>query len=266
MYRKLSNEVTGALTGKGLSFGGSPLRPQATGHGLVYFLDEMLRTQGQRLTGMRVAISGAGNVAQHAAQKAMEAGAAVVSLSDSGGRVHMPAGMTAAQFALLQDIKNVRRGRLADFAAETGLAFEAGARPWDLPCDVALPCATQNEINETDARALLAVGCRCIAEGANMPCTPGAMRVIRAAGILYAPGKAANAGGVAVSGLEMAQNAMRQQWSEGEIDTRLQAIMLDIHGACLRYGRRGDRVDYVDGANIAGFVKVADAMLAQGVL
>jgi glutamate dehydrogenase (NADP+) len=266
MYRKLRNEFTGTFTGKGYSYGGSLVRPEATGYGLVYFTEEMLRTRGQRLQGLRVAISGAGNVARHAALKATAVGARVITVSDSGGTAHAPDGFSIAQLQQLQEAKEVQRGRVRDFAAAAGVDYLPGGKPWQFACDVALPCATQNELDVQDARALLASGCFCVAEGANMPSTLAAVHAFQQAGILYAPGKAANAGGVAVSGLEMSQNALRQQWSHAEVDTRLQAIMVGIHQACCRYGRDGDRVDYVRGANVAGFIKVADAMLAQGLV
>ena len=266
MYRKLSNQVTGAFTGKGISFGGSLIRPEATGYGLVYFVEEMLKTRGMSFKGLRVAVSGSGNVAQYAMQKAMELDAIVVTLSDSEGTVYNPAGFTEEQFNYLLELKNVRRGRIWELAEEFGLVYEKGATPWKFPCDVALPCATQNELDDQDAKLLISNGCFCVAEGANMPSTLKAVEVFQAAKILYAPGKASNAGGVAVSGLEMAQNSMRQHWTEGEVDAKLHGIMKSIHQACTSYGRDGDYIDYVTGANIAGFVKVADAMLAQGIV
>jgi len=266
MYRKLRNEVAGAMTGKGLSFGGSAVRPEATGFGLVYFVEEMLRTRARQLAGQRVLVSGSGNVAQHAALKAIECGAVVQTLSDSDGTLYVPAGISREQLLAIMELKNRQRGRLADFAAAAGLEFHAKVRPWQFACDIALPCATQNEIDDQDARTLLANGCWCVAEGANMPATLAAEDAFRAARILYAPGKAANAGGVAVSGLEMAQNSMRLQWSSGEVDSRLQRIMKSIHESCVRHGQQADYVDYVTGANIAGFLKVADAMVAQGVI
>lgn len=266
MMRKLSNDSSSVFTGKGLSFGGSVLRPQATGFGAVYFVQEMLHCQGRELDGLRVSISGSGNVAQYAAEKAMDLGARVITLSDSDGTVHAPDGLSEEQLQALMELKNERRGRLSEFAGQFSLDFEAGKRPWHIPTDVALPCATQNELDEADARCLLSNDVRCVAEGANMPSTLEAVEVFQEAGILYAPGKASNAGGVATSGLEMTQNAMRLSWTGGEVDERLHAIMKDIHANCLRHGRRADgTVNYVDGANIAGFVKVADAMLAQGV-
>ncbi|SFQ78403.1 glutamate dehydrogenase (NADP+) [Halopseudomonas formosensis] len=266
-YKRLRNEFTSVLTGKGLTYGGSLIRPEATGYGCVYFTEEMLKECNRSFEGKRVAISGSGNVAQYAALKAMELGARVITVSDSGGTLYFPEGMTAEHWHYLMDLKNERRARLLDMANELQLEFLAGQRPWHLPCDIALPCATQNELNGDDARTLVANGCFCVAEGANMPSTLEAIDVFQEARILFAPGKAANAGGVAVSGLEMSQNAMRMQWSDGEVDTRLHAIMQSIHSACERYGKGPDGyIDYVKGANIAGFVKVADAMLAQGVV
>lgn len=266
MYRKLANEVTGTFTGKGLSFGGSLIRPEATGYGLVYFVEEMLKTRGRSLDGLRTAISGSGNVAQYAAQKAMELGATVVTFSDSDGTVYNPNGFTAKQWHAMMDLKNDRRGRIRELADQFNLHFEAGGRPWQFPCDIALPCATQNELDERDALTLLRQGCFLVAEGANMPSTLAAVHAFQKAGILYAPGKAANAGGVACSGLEMSQNSIRMHWTKNEVDARLHAIMISIHNACLHHGKKGDVIDYVAGANIAAFVKVADAMLAQGVI
>ncbi|MCO5062509.1 MAG: NADP-specific glutamate dehydrogenase [Kiritimatiellae bacterium] len=266
MYRKLANEVTGTFTGKGFSFGGSLIRPEATGYGLVYFVEEMLKTRGSCFAGQRVAVSGAGNVAQYAAQRAMQYGAKVVTFSSSQGAVHNPTGFTEAQWNLLMEVKNVRRGTLEEFAREAGVNYHPGERPWRFPCEIALPCATQNELDEADAKTLLDNGCFCVGEGANMPSTLEAVHLFRSKKILYAPGKASNAGGVAVSGLEMTQNSMRQQWTRGEVDARLQLIMMNIHETCQQYGRVGDYTDYVTGANVAGFVKVADAMMAQGIL
>ncbi len=266
MHKKLTNRADCVFTGKGPSFGGSLMRPEATGYGTVYFAVEMLGKQGLSLEGMRVSVSGAGNVAQHAVQKAMQLGAKVVTVSDSGGTVVDEAGFTPEKLAVLMEVKNREQGRVADHAARVGARFVAGARPWGVPVDVALPCATQNELDGDDARALVKNGVRCVAEGANMPSTLEAVRVFQAAGVLYAPGKASNAGGVATSGLEMSQNALRMSWPAGEVDSKLRVIMRGIHEACLRHGRRPDgTVNYVDGANIAGFVKVAEAMLAQGI-
>lgn len=266
MYKKLTNEFTGTFTGKGITFGGSLLRPEATGYGLLYFVEEMLKTRNTRMDGKHVAISGSGNVAQFAAQKAMELGGKVISVSDSDGTLYLPEGMTIEQWHFLQHLKNDKRGRLMEMAQEFNLKFLPDTRPWSLPCDIALPCATQNELDDNDARMLVANGCFCVAEGANMPSTLPAVEVFREAGILYGPGKASNAGGVSVSGLEMSQNSLRMGWTAGEVDERLHSIMQRIHYSCVEYGSHGNKVDYVDGANIAGFVKVADAMLAQGVI
>lgn len=266
MYRKLANEVTGTFTGKRPSFGGSLMRPEATGYGLVYFVQEMLKTRDRQLEGLRVAISGSGNVAQYAAQKIMELGGKVITLSDSGGTVHNPSGFTGQQWQAMMNLKNEKRGRLHELAELFGLDFHEGGKPWQHPCDIALPCATQNELAEEDAQSLLGHGCFCVAEGANMPSTLAAVHAFQNAGILYAPGKAANAGGVACSGLEMIQNSMRQQWTASEVDIRLHGIMASIHQSCARHGKKDDGIDYVAGANIAGFVKVADAMLAQGII
>ena len=266
MYKKLANEFTGTLTGKGFAYGGSLIRPEATGFGCVYFVEEMLKTRHERLDGRKVTISGSGNVAQFAAQKVQALGGEVISLSDSGGTLHFPKGMTVDQWLHLCELKNVRRGRLVEMAQEYDLPWFEGKTPWHLPCDIALPCATQNELHEDDAHTLVKNGCFCVAEGANMPSTLDAIEVFREAGILFAPGKAANAGGVSVSGLEMSQNSLRMSWTEGEVDERLHHIMQRIHHSCVEYGTEGDKVDYVNGANIAGFVKVADAMLAQGIV
>ena len=267
MMKRLSNDTACVFTGKGLSYGGSVMRPEATGYGTVYFAQEMLRRQRLGFDGLRVSISGAGNVAQFAAEKAIELGARVVSLSDSGGSLVLEDGLRADQLRELMEWKNVQRGRLAAFAERFHLPFAAGRRPWHVPVDVALPCATQNEIDHADARLLVKQGVKCVAEGANMPCTLAAVQAFHAAGIMFAPGKASNAGGVATSGLEMSQNAMRLSWLHGEVDERLHAIMKEIHENCVRHGTRADgSVDYVTGANIAGFVKIADAMRAQGVV
>ncbi|HBT31647.1 MAG TPA: NADP-specific glutamate dehydrogenase [Pusillimonas sp.] len=265
MMKKLSNSAASVFTGKGLSFGGSLIRPEATGYGTVYFAEEMLRHAGRSLDGMTVSVSGSGNVAQYAIEKCMQIGAKVITASDSEGCIHDPAGFTPEKLALLMDIKNNRRARLSTYAREMNLTYEQGKRPWHIPAEVALPCATQNELDIDDARTLISNGVRCISEGANMPATIDAANRFIEAGVLYAPGKASNAGGVAVSGLEMSQNAARLSWTREDVDTKLHAIMRDIHQNCLRYGQREDKVNYVDGANIAGFVKVADAMLQQGV-
>jgi len=265
-YKRLSNQFTSVLTGKGMTYGGSLIRPEATGFGCVYFAEEMLKRRGQGVEGKRVAISGSGNVAQYAARKVMDLGGKVISLSDSEGTLFCEAGLSEEQWLALLELKNVKRGRISELAAAFGLEFRAGQLPWALPCDIALPCATQNELDAEAARTLLRNGCGCVAEGANMPTTLEAVDIFIEAGILFAPGKASNAGGVAVSGLEMSQNAMRLLWTAGEVDSKLHAIMQSIHHACVHYGEDNGQVNYVKGANIAGFVKVADAMLAQGVV
>ncbi|WP_116385378.1 NADP-specific glutamate dehydrogenase [Cupriavidus taiwanensis] len=267
MMKKLSNQSACVFTGKGLAYGGSLMRPEATGYGTVYFAQEMLHRRGRGFDGLRVLISGSGNVAQYAAEKAIELGAKVLTLSDSGGVLHYPQGMTTEQLAEVMAFKNEERGRLSDFAARHGMTFEAGRTPWHVPADVALPCATQNELDGNDAETLLGNGVICVAEGANMPSTLEAVDRFVDAKILYAPGKASNAGGVATSGLEMSQNAMRLSWHHAEVDEKLHAIMKDIHQNCIHHGQKADGyINYVEGANIAGFVKVADAMLAQGVI
>ena len=267
MMKKLSNRADCVFTGKGLSFGGSLVRPEATGYGTVYFAEEMLKQQGKSFQGLRVSVSGSGNVAQYAVEKAMALGAKVITVSDSSGTIVDEDGFTPEKLAILMDVKNHHYGRVSDYAERTGVKFEAGVRPWHVPVDVALPCATQNELDEKDAAVLIKNGVVCVAEGANMPSTIDAAKAFEAAGVLYAPGKASNAGGVATSGLEMSQNAARLSWPREEVDARLLQIMQGIHAACLHYGKRSDgTVSYVDGANIAGFVKVADAMLAQGVV
>ena len=265
MMKKLSNSTGSVFTGKGVAFGGSLMRPEATGYGTVYFAQEMLRRARQSFDGRRVSISGSGNVAQYAADKAMELGARVITFSDSHGTVIDRDGFDADKLRALMELKNVQRGRLSEFAEQFGLHYEAGKRPWHVPTDIALPCATENELDEHDARMLVANGVRCVAEGANMPSTIEAASAFIEAGVLYAPGKASNAGGVAVSGLEMSQNAQRLSWTRDEVDAKLHAIMRDIHQNCVRYGGADKTVNYLNGANIAGFVKVADAMLAQGV-
>jgi len=265
-YKRLSNQFTSVLTGKGMSYGGSLIRPEATGFGCVYFAEEMLKRRGEKVEGKRVAISGSGNVAQYAARKVMDLGGKVVSLSDSEGTLYCEAGLTEEQWLAVMELKNVQRGRIRELAERFGLEFRAGQLPWALVCDIALPCATQNELDYEAARTLLRNGCVCVAEGANMPTTLEAVDIFIEAGILFAPGKASNAGGVAVSGLEMSQNAMRLLWTAGEVDSKLHNIMQSIHHACVHYGEENGRINYVKGANIAGFVKVADAMLAQGVV
>ena len=267
MVKKLTNRADCVFTGKGLSFGGSLIRPEATGYGTVYFAQEMLKTRKLDFQGLRVSVSGSGNVAQYAVEKAMQLGAMVITVSDSSGTVIDDAGFSPEKLALLMEIKNEQYGRVSEYAERVGAKFEAGKRPWHVPVDVALPCATQNELDAQDAATLIANGVKCVAEGANMPSTIEAAGAFEKAGVLYAPGKASNAGGVATSGLEMSQNAERISWPRDEVDTRLLQIMQGIHAACLEHGRQADgSVSYIDGANIAGFVKVADAMLAQGVV
>lgn len=264
-YKRLANEFSSVLTGKGLTYGGSLIRPEATGYGCVYFAEEMLKSRGRNFDGQRVAISGSGNVAQYAARKVMDLGGKVISLSDSEGTLYAEGGFSEQHWQDVMALKNHKRGRLSELDGGA-LRFQAEQRPWGLACDIALPCATQNELNREDARALLGNGCVCVAEGANMPTTLDAVDLFIEQGTLFAPGKASNAGGVAVSGLEMSQNAMRLHWSEGEVDEKLHGIMQSIHNACVRHGEENGSVNYVKGANIAGFVKVADAMLAQGVV
>jgi len=267
MVKKLTNRADCVFTGKGLSFGGSLIRPEATGYGTVYFAEEMLKTKGMSFEGLRVSVSGSGNVAQYAIEKAMSLDAKVVTVSDSSGTVIDEEGFTPEKLTVLMEVKNHHYGRVSDYAQKVGAKFHAGATPWHVPVDVALPCATQNELNGDDARTLVKHGVKCVAEGANMPSTLDAVRVFEDARVLYAPGKASNAGGVATSGLEMSQNASRLMWSRDEVDARLHGIMRNIHAACVRHGKRADgSISYVDGANIAGFVKVADAMMAQGVI
>ena len=267
-YKRVRNEFASVLTGKGLAYGGSLIRPEATGYGCVYFAQSMLHTRGEQFAGKRVVISGSGNVAQYACEKAIQLGAKVLTVSDSNGFVKFPdSGMTEVHVAALLELKNERRERLSVYAKEQGLAYFADQKPWSVPCDIALPCATQNELDEAAAKTLLANGVQCVAEGANMPSTLGAVEAFTQAKILYAPGKASNAGGVATSGLEMSQNAIRLSWSAEEVDKRLFDIMANIHENCVENGAAADGyVNYVNGANIAGFRKVADAMLAQGVV
>lgn len=265
-YMRLQNRWTGVLTGKGCSFGGSAVRTEATGYGCVYFLEHMLNHHGEGLEGKCIAISGSGNVALHAAEKAIEKGARVVTLSDSDGFVYVKEGLQQEHLEFVKDLKQNRRGRIAEFAENyRGAEFHEGENPWRVACDIALPCATQNELQENDAEALIRNGVMAVCEGANMPLTGEAARLFAAHNILHAPGKASNAGGVAVSGLELSQNAMRISWSRDEVDSRLQKIMTEIHSSCVQHGTSHGRVDYVRGANIAGFKKVADAMLAYGV-
>ena len=265
-YKRIKNEFTGVLTGKGLNWGGSLIRPEATGYGCVYFAEEMLKKAGDGFDGKSVAVSGSGNVAQYATEKATELGAKVITLSDSSGSVYDKDGITPEKLAWVMDLKNNKRGRIKEYAEEFNVEYLEDKRPWALPCDIALPCATQNEINGEDAKELLANGCKVISEGANMPSDPDAVAVFQGSNILFGPGKAANAGGVATSGLEMSQNSMRLNWTRKEVDGRLHQIMKDIHEACVVYGQENESVNYVKGANVAGFIKVADAMLDQGVV
>ena len=267
-YKRLRDEFTGVLTGKGQTWGGSPLRPEATGYGACYFGSAMLATRGDSYAGKRVAISGSGNVAQFAAQKALQLGATVVTMSDSNGYIYDPDGIDEEKLAYIMELKNIYRGRIREYADKYPTAeYHAGERPWSVKCDIAMPCATQNELNEAEAKTLLANGCICVTEGANMPCTPEAIEAFQSAKILYSPGKASNAGGVATSGLEMTQNSIRLKWTREEVDAHLKQIMTDIHEACVKYGTEEDGyVNYVKGANIAGFIKVAEAMMAQGLV
>lgn len=266
-YKRLRNEFTGVLTGKGIHWGGSLIRPEATGYGATYFAQEMLNTRNDSIKGKVVAISGSGNVAQFACEKVTELGGKVVTLSDSSGFIYDPKGIDKEKLEWVMWLKNIKRGRIKEYAEKFDCEYHEGLRPWGVKCDIAMPNATQNEVNEDEAKTLVSNGCICISEGANMPSTPEAVEVFQNAGTLYGLGKAANAGGVAVSGLEMTQNSMRLGWSREEVDERLQRIMKDIHTTCVKYGKREDgTVDYVQGANIGGFVKVAEAMLAQGLV
>jgi glutamate dehydrogenase (NADP+) len=264
-YKRLSNEFNGVLTGKGFAQGGSLIRPEATGYGLLFFVEEMLKAANDSMKGKKVVISGSGNVAQYAIEKTLAFGGIPVTASDSDGFIYDPDGIDTNKLAWLMELKNVKRGRIREYAEYFGCEYFDGERPWQITCDIALPCAIQNELNEDDAQELVNNGCRLVAEGANMPSTPEAITVFQTNGILYAPGKASNAGGVAVSGLEMSQNSLRLAWTRDEVEGRLKMIMHNIHQQCMRYGKAGDKnVDYVKGANIAGFVRVADAMLAEG--
>ena len=267
-YKQLCNEFTGVLTGKGQSWGGSLIRPEATGYGNVYFADNMLKRKNDSFKGKKVVISGAGNVAQYAAEKAIELGATILTLSDSGGYIFDEEGINTEKLAHVMYIKNIKRGRISEYVdTYPNAKFVKGERPWSVKCDIALPCATQNELNGEEAKTLIENGCMCVSEGANMPSTPDAVHEFTKAKILFAPGKASNAGGVATSGLEMSQNSLRISWSREEVDSRLKDIMEDIHDSCVQYGEQEDgSIAYITGANIAGFVKVADAMLAQGVI
>jgi glutamate dehydrogenase (NADP+) len=264
-YKRIRNEFTGVLTGKGMSWGGSLIRPEATGYGTVYFAQNMLQVKGNSFKGKTVAISGSGNVAQYACEKANELGATVVSLSDSSGYIYDANGIDSEKLAFVMQLKNVKRGRIKEYADKYGCEFREG-RPWSVNCDIALPCATQNELDEHDAKTLVMNGCILVSEGANMPSTPEAIEVFQKAKILFAPGKASNAGGVATSGLEMSQNSLRLNWTRNEVDEKLKQIMKDIHSSCVEYGAEDNYIDYVKGANIAGFVKIADAMIEQGVV
>jgi len=263
-YKRLRNEHTGVLTGKGLNYGGSLIRSEATGYGLVYMMQNALTHRGDSLSGKTCTVSGSGNVAQYATEKVNQLGGKVVTLSDSGGFIHDPNGVDAEKLAWVMDLKNVRRGRIHEYASNFGCEYIEGQRPWSVPCDLALPCATQNELDGSDAKKLVANNCLAVGEGANMPTTPEGITALQQGGVIYVPGKAANAGGVACSGLEMSQNSLRLSWTREEVDQRLQGIMASIHAQCVEHGREGDGVNYVNGANLAGFIKVADAMLAYG--
>ena len=267
-YKRIRNEFTGVLTGKGINWGGSLIRPEATGYGTVYFAAEMLKTKGDNFTDKVVSISGSGNVAQFACEKATQLGAKVVTMSDSKGFIHDPNGIDAKKLSWIMDLKNNRRGRIMEYASEfDGVSFHENEKPWSIKVDVALPCATQNELNEEQAKQLVENGCMAVAEGANMPCTPEAIALFQSRRVLFSPGKASNAGGVATSGLEMSQNSLRFNWTSEEVDQKLHNIMLDIHKQCVNFGTQEDgSIDYVKGANIAGFVKVADAMIDQGIV
>jgi glutamate dehydrogenase (NADP+) len=266
-YKRLKNEFTGVLTGKGIEWGGSLIRPEATGYGATYFAQEMLSSRGDSLKGKTVCISGSGNVAQFATEKVTELGGKVVTASDSNGFIYDPKGIDSEKLKFIMEVKNIKRGRIKEYADKFSVEYFEGKRPWIIKCDIAMPCATQNEINEEEARLLVKNGCNCVSEGSNMPSTPEAVEVFLNAQILYGPGKAANAGGVATSGLEMTQNSMRLPWSREEVDEKLQTIMKNIHKTCVKFGTRPDGfINYVDGANIGGFVKVANAMIAQGVV
>jgi glutamate dehydrogenase/leucine dehydrogenase len=266
-YKKLRNEFTGVLTGKAIEWGGSLIRPEATGYGAVYFAEEMLKTRSEGIKDKITAISGSGNVAQYAAEKILELGGKVVTFSDSAGFVYDRNGIDEGKLAWIMDLKNIRRGRIKEYADKFGADYIEGKRPWSVKCDIALPCATQNEINEDEAKELVKTGCFVVSEGANMPSTPEAVEVFLEKKILFGPGKAANAGGVAVSGLEMTQNSMRLPWTREEVDNRLHHIMVSIHESCVKYGKEENGfINYVNGANIGGFIKVADAMLAQGIV
>ena len=263
-YNRIKNDYTGVFTGRSQGLGGSALRPQATGYGCVYFVEEMLKTRGDSIEGKTVAVSGAGNVAQYTIEKAVELGAKVVTVSDSSGFVHDPEGICHDKWDYLMELKHKRRGRVSEYADHCGASFQPGGKPWNVPCQVAIPCAHQNEISRKDAQNLVKNGCICVAEGANMPTTPEALEVFKANGMLFAPGKAANAGGVATSGFEMSQTSQRLSWEPEEVDRRLKRVMQAIHQQCAEYGTGGSTIDYVKGANLAGFLRVANAMLGRG--
>lgn len=265
-YKRLRNEFTGVLTGKGLNWGGSLIRSEATGYGCVYFVEEMLKTRGESIKGKVCTVSGSGNVAQYTVEKLLQLGAKVVTLSDSNGFIYDEAGIDKKELACIMNLKNVRRGRIKECAKEFNCKYYENKKPWNVKCDIAFPSATQNEIDEADAKALVKNGCIAVGEGANMPSTPEAIKVFQQAKILYAPGKASNAGGVATSGLEMSQNSLRLSWSREEVDEKLREIMIAIHEQCVKHGKEGNYINYVKGANIAGFVKVADAMIDQGLV
>ena len=265
-YKRIQNEFTGILTGKGMEYGGSLVRPEATGYGVVYFTQQMLLKNNQDIEGMTFAISGSGNVAQFACEKVIDLGGKVVTMSDSSGFIHDQEGITVQKLNYLKKLKNEKRGRIKEYATKFGCNYHKDAKPWSVACDIALPCATQNVLNESDANTLVSNGCICVSEGANMPSTPKAVEVFLSSKILFAPGKASNAGGVATSGLEMSQNSLRMNWTREEVDQKLKTIMNDIHSQCIEHGKEGDFINYVKGANIAGFLKVADAMLDQGVV
>ena len=264
-YKRITNEFSGVLTGKGINWGGSLIRPEATGYGNIYFAQSMLNLAGETFDGTTVVISGSGNVAQYSCEKAIELGAKVVSFSDSSGYIYDPDGINEEKLEYIKELKNNKRGRIKEYAKKFGCKFSVG-KPWQLKCDIALPCATQNELNLNDAKALVSNGCIAVSEGANMPCTSDAINHFQSSNVLYAPGKASNAGGVATSGLEMSQNSLRMNWTREEVDQRLKEIMFNIHSSCVEFGIAGKTVDYVKGANIAGFVKVADAMIDQGIV
>jgi glutamate dehydrogenase (NADP+) len=266
MYKKITNEVTGVFTGKGLEWGGSLIRPEATGYGTVYFAEEMLKTRGESFAGKTVLVSGSGNVSQFAIQKVNQLGGKAITASDSDGFIHDPDGIKGEKWEYLMELKNVRRGRISEYAKEFGVKYYPGERPWGIPAQIALPCATQNEINGEEAKTLVKNGCICVSEGANMPTTPEGVEVMLENKILYGPGKAANAGGVATSGLEMTQNSMRIAWTREEVDAKLHGIMKAIHAQCEAYGKEGNFINYVKGANVAGFIKVANAMMDHGLI